>query len=320
MSFSLCAAANLPNTADIDCDISKGVLDRLYIYNGEIAAADYATPALFLTKLIANSKKSRNDSEKIFPLSLVYETTDKSEANKTGTLGYGFTQILREGLPSYEVKLRIGNTLYKQLRKFNNQTVRLLEYDKNTRFWGTQVGTKFKGYQANLFIDGGKVATGQNVEEKVCTLTISILDNSEYKDNSYYMPILGNITSIVGLKDVVLTEASAHVANVWKVAVKVPTSQIGGYLNMYDQYSTQLAAAGLWTATSTHPTTGVVSALAITSVAVDAALKAWTVTLDSTAYTALTAGSIITINLAAPPTLDTADVTGIEGSDLAAVK
>lgn len=314
-NVSLCGSTS-QNTGQILCDVSKGVGKKLFIFNGSIASADYATQALFEAKVIANSKLSRTAANKIFPIPEIQDIADSSEANTEGSLGLGFKAIIREGRPVYTLKMFAGSTLAKKLRKYNNQTIRILELDANNRIWGTKQGTAYVGYLAQVFFTGQRLATGQSVEEGVVTCTLSILDISEYNDNSFYQDI-SNVSSIVGLLDVDMTEPSAHVSNVYKIQLSVPTSKIGNSVNLYDQLSTLLASSALWVAKTgaTFSTT-----LAITSVAADLANLAFTVTFDSTAFTALTAGAKIQLSLAAPEVLDAADVTNIESNPIVLTK
>jgi predicted regulator of amino acid metabolism with ACT domain len=316
MSFSLCGSSGISNTGGVDCDVSRGVLDRPFVYNGSIPAASYSDSDTLLTYLIAASKKSRTNSDKIFPFPSAQEIADKSEANTEGSLGLGFKTILREGLPSYEIKVFAGMVQLKALRKMNNKTIRIFEYDKNRNLWGTKSGSSFKGFQAKIFVTGGKIATGTNVEEDVVTVTVSILDASEYLDNAYFMPIDGNISDIAGLMDIDLVELAAHTSNAYKIGARVPTSQIGRFINMYDDFHDTLAIAANWKATV--KATG--ANLAITTVAKDATLKGWTVTFDSTAFTALPSGAQIIVEFVAPETLDAADVVGVESIPLTVVK
>jgi predicted regulator of amino acid metabolism with ACT domain len=316
MSFSLCGSSGLSNTGGIECDVSRGVLDRILVYNGAVPTASYSDSDTFLSYLVTASKKSRTDSGKIFPFPSAQEIADKSEANTEGSLGLGFKTILREGLPSYEFKVFAGMVQLKALRKMNNKTIRIFEYDRNKNIWGTSVGTSFKGFQAKIFVTGGKIATGTNVEEGIVTITVSILDASEYLDNAYFMPIDGNISDISGLMDIDLVELAAHTSNAYKVGARVKSSQMGGFINMYDNFSDLLALATNWKATV--KSTG--ADLAITTVAKDAALKGWTVTFDSTAFAALPANSQIIVEFVAPETLDAADVVGVESVPLTVVK
>jgi hypothetical protein len=308
MALSLCAGV-VSNTGELACDVSKGVLKKLFIFNGEIASADYADGPALLAKLVANSKLSKSAGDKVFPINEAQDVADSSEANKEGSLGLGFKAVLLEGKPAYTVKIFAGADLLKRLRKFNNQTVRVLEYDSNNVLWGTKSGTKFIGYKCKLFFSGGKLATGQNVEEGVVTFTMSILSVSEYIDNSYYASISGNIEDVKALNDVQLTKVS-NTTNVYKIGLYIPTAKItdGSIYNIYDDYGALIAALTFTAGTGTNYGTP----LTITSVAVDATLKALTVTFDSTAYTALGSPTTIKLSGPIPATLDAADVTNVE--------
>ncbi len=317
-NVSLCGATITSNTGEILCDVSKGKGKKLFIWNGSMTPAQFATAAAFQTNIAAFSKLSRSAANKIFPIPEMQEIADASEANTEASLGLGFKQVINEGKPAYTIKLFAGSTLAKKLRKFNNQTVRILELDSNNRVWGTKSGNNFVGYLAKMFFTGQKLATGQAVEEGIITLTLSIMDTSEYNDNSFYQDIT-NVTAITGLLDANLIEAAARAANVYKIAVKVPTAQLGVDMNLYDQISTQAAATAMWEAMATTPA-GVTTVTTITSVAVDAALKAFTITFDSTQYAAYPAGTVILAKMKDPEVLDAADITNIESVAISLVK
>lgn len=308
MALSLCAGV-VANTGELACDVSKGVLKKLFIFNGEVDSADYATPELLLTKLVANSKLSKSATNKVFPINEAQDIADASEANKEGSLGLGFKAVLLEGKPAYTVKIFAGADLLKRLRKFNNQTVRVFEYDSNNVLWGTKSGTKFIGYSCKLFFTGGKLATGQNVEEGIVTFTLSILSVSEYIDNSFYAKISGNIEDVKALNDVQLTYIS-NITNVFKIGMYIPTAKLtdGSIYNIFEDYGALIAA--LTFAAGTGASYG--TPLTITSVAVDNTLECLTVTFDSTAYTALAGGTVIRLSGPTPATLDAADVTNVE--------
>jgi hypothetical protein len=261
-TYSLCGTS-VENTGQQLCDKSKGVLRKLFIFNGTIEAADYVDEDTFLDTLIGYSKLTKTDSNKVFVLPEAQDLALANEANKEGSLNLGFKATILEGRPAYKVKGFAGADLLKRLRKFNNQTIRVLEYDANGVFWGTKSGTAFKGYQARLFFDGGYIATGQNIEEGVTEFTISILSNSEYKDNSYWMETSGNVEDITPLLDVNLTYISKS-SNVYKIGMYIPGSNLIGEYNAYDEIGTAVAA--LTFTARTGATYG--TSLAITSVAV----------------------------------------------------
>lgn len=304
-ALSLCSTS-VANTGELACDKSRGVLKKLFIFNGAVAEADYTDEAELFAKLVANSKLSKSDSNKIFVINEAQEIADASESNVEGTLGLGFKTTIREGKPAYTVKFFAGADLLKRLRTFNNQSVRILEWDANSTIWGTKSGTNFVGFQAKLFFSGNKLATGQNVEEGVVTMTISILSTSEYFDNPYWAALTGNIEDIVPLIDVPMAFVS-NSSNVHQISMKIADSNLVSDFNIYDDYM-DLIDAQTFTAASGagDPATP----LTITSIAKNATLKTLAVTYDSTEYTAAT-GNIKLIP-PTPATLDGADITGIE--------
>ena len=305
MALSLCSTS-VDNTGELACDKSRGVLKKIFICNGAIAEADYTDEAELFAKLVANSKLSKSDSNKLFVINEAQEIADASESNVEGTLGLGFKTTIREGKPAYTVKLFAGADLLKRLRTFNNQTVRIFEWDANGTIWGTKSGTDFKGFQAKLYFSGNKLATGQNVDEGVVTMTISILSTSEYFDNPYWAALDGNIEDIVPLIDVPMAFVS-NASNVHEISMKIADSNLIGDFNIYDDF---MDAIDTLTFTAKSGAGDPTTALAITSVAKNATLKTLTVTYDNTAYSSAT-GNIKLIP-PTPATLDAADVTGIE--------
>lgn len=306
MSYSLCGSS-VDNTGQQACDKAKGVLQQLFIFNGTIGSANYASAALFFAALVANSKLTKSATNKVFPLPTIQEIADSSEANKEGSLNLGFKTVLLEGKPGYKIKFFGGADLLKRCKTFDNQTVRIIEYDANGVFWGTKSGTNFIGYEAKLFFTGGKVATGQNVEEGVIECSVSILSASEYFKNSYWMESTGNVSDITPLIDVELY-AISHVTNVWKIGMQIAGSNLVGPYNIYDENGAAIAAQTFTAGTGTNYGT----ALAVTSVAADPTLKCLTVTFDSTAYGALASGAQIKLIPPTPAVLDAADITETE--------
>jgi hypothetical protein len=307
-NYSLCGAS-VANTGEQACDVAKGVLKKLFIFNGAIEAADYVDVDTFFNKMVANSKLAKTASNKVFPIHEAQDLADSSDANKEGTLNLGFKTVLLEGKPGYKVKFFAGADLLKRLRTFNNKSVRIIEYDDAGVFWGTKVGTDFKGYQARLFVTGGKIATGQAVEGGVVELTVSILSTSEYFDNSYWMESTGNVEDIAALLDLPLSFIS-KASNVFKIGINIPGSNLIGPYNTFDEIGAALAALSANFSAGTGTNYG--TSLAITSIAVDNALKCLTVTFDNTAFTALPALTKIKLNGPTPAQLDAGDVTETE--------
>ncbi len=307
-SLSLCTT-NTNNTGELSCDVSRGVLKKIYIFLGEIGSGDYASEALLFAKLVANSKLSKTDGNKIFPINEAQDVASAKEANKEGSLNLGFKTVLLEGKPGYKVKIVGGGDLLRRLRVFNNKTVRVLEYDANGVLWGTKSGTAFKGFQAKLFFTGNDIATGQNVEEGVVEFSLAILSTSEYYDNPAQANLSAyNVEDIKALIDVPLSFISG-VTNVHKIGLKIPGSNLVSSYNTFDEIGSAVAALVAQFSAKIgagDPST----ALTITSIVVDNTLKALTVTYDNTGYTAGT-GNVKLIQ-PTPTQLDTGNVTNVE--------
>lgn len=305
MAYSLCGAST-SNLGEQGCDKSRGVYNRPLIFNGTIAESDYASQDAFFNKLVANAKLSKTAANKVFPLSEIQDIVNNSEANTEGTLGLGLKVILREGKPVYTIKYKAGSDLLKRIRTFNNQTIRIIEYDANGTFWMTKSGTNAIGFQANIFTTGNQMANGSELTEGIVTTTISVLSTSEYIDNAYWMESTGNINDIAPLLDVNIKYVS-NATNVWQYKFEIPGSNIIGAYNIYDESGAALAALA-----SDFSATGNGASLAITSMAVNASLKTIAVTYDSIAFTALSTGVPVIL---IPPTiteLNAGDVTGVE--------
>ncbi len=307
MALSLCSSS-VANTGELACDKSRGVLKKLFIFNGSIGSSDYADEATLFAKLVTNSKLSKSDGNKIFVINEAQDIADASEANKEGSLGLGFKTVLLEGKPGYKVKIFAGGDLLKRLRTFNNQTVRIFEYDANNVLWGTKSGSSFQGFSAKLFFTGNKIATGQNVEEGIVEISISIISTSEYFDNTYWANLAGNnVEDIKPLIDAQLTYVSKS-SNVYKYSLGIPDSNLVDDYDVLADYGTQIAAL---TFTAKSGTGTPSTPLAITTVAYNTGGDGLlTVTYDSTAHTAATGN--IKLSGPTPATLDAADVTNLE--------
>lgn len=305
------------NVGQIDGDLSKGVAKNFVIFGGKFTAADNADASSRATALISYSLKSKLDADKLLWLPEVQNIEDKSDSDKEGSLNLGFKTILVEGKPAYEIKVFGSSEFAKAVRNFNGKIVRVWEYDANEKLWGAQNGTDTVGYQAKIQTKGQKLATGQNVEEGVVTITISFLSTSEYFNSPKCIDLSDVDTSNVRSQIDAAMSVVSKASNVYKIGISLPTAQANNPYNVADKYTTELAQTPLWKA---YTGTNYATTLAITSVSYDAATKAWAVTLDSTAFAALGAGASIKIALATPDILDAAGVIGIEGTPIFTTK
>jgi hypothetical protein len=313
MALSLCGLSGVANMGELACDVAKGVAKKIFIFNGTFQSSDYTDENTFFAAFVANALLSKTASNKIFPIKEIQDIADNSEADKTGSLGLGFSQRLVEGRPKYTFKLFAGSDLLKRYRTYDNKTVRVLEYDANGVLWGTKSGNSFQGYQAKLTFSGGKLATGQNVEEGVVTMTVSILSNSEYLNNSYYVQIDENIEDAISLLDAPLAYVSKS-SNVYKYSILIPGASLISNYNVLPDYGTAIAGtlasfAAKYGATAASTTT----TLPITSIAYNVGGDGLlTVTYDSTVFATIPGGNYITLYPPTPAQLNTASVVGIE--------
>lgn len=304
MSYSLCGTVGA-NTGAISCDVRRGRPVGLIIGAAVFALADYATQATFQTAFRARIQRATGVSDKLYPFPEIQGNTDQTAADKTGTLGYGLTQVLLQGKPGYLFTLIAGSTQEKALRKFNTKTVPVFIFDDGGNIWGKvdNLGN-FSGTDVLISVKGKGFDDASN--PKTTDITIGFVNASDFYDTAAFAATNFGIGDIQGLVDVTGFEVSAHTSNVFHVRLAVPTAQLGTTLNPYDQFADALAVASNW------KSTGAGATLAITSVAKNTGTKSWDITTDMTAYTALAAAAVVTFQLTDPATLATAGVTGTE--------
>jgi hypothetical protein len=306
MSLNLCGSIGA-NTGEIDCDITRGNPIKIAPGGATFSPSDYADQTTMDAAILGKLILPNGNSQKLYPFPVIQGTTDQTEAAKTGALGYGLKIKLLRSKPGYEFDVLAGSSLEKKLIAFDGQTVPLLILDDKSQWAGVKDSNSyFKG--ANYLIGVEPRPYGDAQNPKTTKITISIVDTQDFTENAYFYKTALPSSQIVGLKDVHLSEPQAHASNVYKVAMKIPTSVLGGDLNIFDDYGSLIAALTFTAGTGTNYGTP----LAITSIAVDNTLKCLTVTFDSTAFTALASGTKIKLTPPTPATLDAADVTGIE--------
>jgi hypothetical protein len=304
----------MPNGGAADCDKARGIPRYAIIGSYEFDSDDLASIAAFKAALLAQTLVGRDGSGKLIVLPIFADIQKKTADKQTGTLNQGFTEVLREGFPAFDGGMQISNKQAQLLRPLNGQNIKVFIVDHNLNVWGTWTEDEtFRGESAKLFMDGDDFTDGQ--ASKVIYAAISYTDIEEFKNSSAYFPIDFSVAGYGKLKDVYLEEAIAATDNVFRITGKIKTGRAGYDLDMYEDFSTQIANVARWVATNDQ--TG--AAFTITSVAVNAA-GYWTVTLDSTAWTALGAGDSVTLNFAAPSVLHAAGATGIEGVEIVLTK
>jgi len=294
------------NTGFGDCfldlkNIVGGILvpsDRAY------SAAETESAATLLAAIQADI--SAVAADRVYPLGTFEALTDNSEAPTIQTLGYGGIAVTREGLYNLSFQfIQGGLCLSKSLRKFNGSNRSVLLFDANGLLVGWKSGTTLKGIPLDLFYQNPlKLNDGTNVTAYVLQIAFKPI----YLNDSigFVQMSLADLATLSGLQDIALSETTGSDLPILKIKAKTGCSG----LDLYDTFSTELASVPLWVAR--NAANG--ASLTITSVVIDATLKAWTVTVDSPPVS----GSV-TITLAAPTVLAAAGIEGYEALTLTVV-
>lgn len=300
-------AVNLKNTGFGECVIDPAeIFGSIRVPKGKVfTLAELAD----LRNTLDAASMAPSKADRIFPIHNYLNTTDNSEDVVFETIGA--TQFpIRDGHYRLTFQYRDGALcLSNSLQTHNFQSSYWIHYDKNFMLLGwrkldaTGLTYGLAGIPSVFHAHKWKVAT-----------PTTAANYSVYFDFDpvYFNKYLGfyqadfPLSEIVGLRNVNLVQSGASAAGVVKLLAK--TGCDGA--NMYDQYSTQLGAGAVWAAI--NATTG--ATITITSAAIDANIKGFTITLSSADpdYPATT-GGLVTINLVDPVALDTAGVSGFEG-------
>lgn len=306
------------NAGGILCDFDRGVPKKVVVGGKQFSAAEYADADTFQAALLAALKLNTGNSSKLFALPEIFEVEDKTEAPTEGSLALGPKKRLKKGRPSYTYSVEIGWDQYQRLLAYDGKTMPAYTLDDLNNFWGNRAAAAantpntndFKGDQVYITVSGKGFKNGTDAKSGVATISISYIsiDDFEKRGTGAILPDI-SASDLVGLVDVMLSKVS-NVTNVYKIKMTIPVPFVGNNtdLNIYDEHAAAIAALTFTAFTGADYST----ALTITSVAVDAALKCLTVTFDSTAYTALAGGTKIKLIGPTVVALDAADVDGLE--------
>lgn len=309
MAIQLCGDLG-GNTGAVACAASPAKIKNWAIWGGSLTSNEYATATAIKAALLADSKLSKSNSDKLFLMPEVQDPEDQTEANTVQTFGSGLKLVTTEGLLSYKFTFLSNQAQITQLRKFNNSVVKVIVQDENKRIWGsTDSAGNFIGRTASIFFSGLKHGT-KDIAAGVAYVEITFTDAFECFDDAVFVqPSASLKTAAVALLDGQLYEKAAAASNALKVSIKFPTAEVGQEVDGYSQYSTTLFnTASLWNVTNLA--TG--ASVTITSIAPNSAGYG-VLTIDSTAYSALSSGAMLRVYTDPPPDLDTAGVLGIEG-------
>lgn len=296
------------NTGAAECPVDVKLLSFIIKVpnNFELTEAQLATKETALAALIA-AVNNDNPSLRAYPFPEQVTFTDNSTDPTFQTFGSGSLALANEGVYDWMFQFTKGALcLSNQLRKFNGSSnQKFVVVDIQGNLYGTKVGTSLKGIPSHyIYTDKLKAAT--YTEVAIYAYRVNFMPRYFNENIAFINLGYAELAAIEGLRNVNVSLAvTPRVANV--IVVKLKTGCSG--VDMFEQYSDELAAAGNFVVTRNGANVD------ITSVAADANLKAFTITLDAVDPNYDAAGPFV-VSLAPVSVLTAAGVMGFEGLPL----
>lgn len=264
--------------------------------------------------ILANSPYQR-----MYPLQSIVQITDNSTDPTSQTFSGDNSQVFTsQGFYNLNFQwVQGGICLLIALLKANSRNKAFFIVDSYGQLIGTDAGTDLiKGIVGNSFTQKFKFSVGTDAVAAYSTNLIFAPE--QVNENLAIVNFnqtggggLAYLTGLSGLLDVNIIQNAARALGVLKVGAKTVCDTV----NLYDDYSAALAAAGAWQAKNTN--TG--KPIAILSVVADATNLGWTVTLDTADANYSAAAGGVQVGLAGPATLAAlgTPVVGYESNFLA---
>lgn len=230
---------------------------------------------------------------RLFPYKNFISVTDNTEEPSITTTDYGAKYKTRDG--DYDITFRYikgGVQAHQEFQKNEGDGKYFYFFDKKGVLYGYKSGGALKPIPVDQFLVlPWRFATGADKASYLLRFIISQVYLN--KGNLGFLSITDfNIRDIEGLQNVDLILAG-QAGNVLTVQARSSISDV----DMHATYGTVMAAAGGWKCI--NKATG--ATVTITTVA--STTGGWTVTLDSTTYTGLTAGAQLELSWVAPSVL-----------------
>lgn len=309
--------ANKPNCGGVTstfnsglplCDVIRKAPKALLLMDSgvEFTPADRASVATLTAAIKTKTRAARGG--RVYPILSLSGFTDTSKASTKASIGNLSIQeiTMQEGVPSFTFEQYKGDLFQKQLSKAEGGNLKLMIIDAGNVLYGTETSSgNLTGFtMAEFKAELAKFATASN--PAVYPFSITLDSIVEYRDNLMIVQLDSTIFNISGIVDANLNSTDnppVQVANVIKIA---PTGTGGKNIGVL--YPTALANAAAWVATDDQTGANVT----VTSVTWDSVNNRFNVTLDSTAYAALTSGQSISVTLANSAALLALGVDGFE--------
>lgn len=303
---------NLANCANPDsifntgiplCDLKKKrIKGVIYADSGvTFSGADVASVPAFIAALKTKTTAARGG--RVYPIFDLLNFEDNTGDPATGSIGNLTTAtfVTQDASPAFRFGYNGTEARHKKMSAMNGASLDAFFIDDQFAVYGTSSSAgQFKGYSVlQAYADTSKFPVSDAVNQYSFRITLGSI--VEYRENSTYVVTNSGLLTAVGLINAYLGIFSS-VTNVHKVTVIAE-----GGTDLEPLYGTDLDGL-TWTATNLE--TG--AAFVVTSVADDAVNKAITVTLDTTAWAALTTGDRIQINGPSAAALSAANIKPFE--------
>lgn len=306
LNQSICLQAG-GNTGVGNCFINpKETIGAIILPPGtSFSGSSIATPSAFLAALITATMAPKK--QRAYPMHDFQELKDGSESLTEQSFGYGGKAPVREGFFIWEFQyVKGGLCLSKSMRKFNNSNVDVLFVDAEGLVWGLKVGDTLQGInQSYIYSNPPKWNDGS----KATAYTQKFVFKPQFLDSFGYIQLgAADFDQVQGLQNVVISSGGARVTNVSLLKANLSCGAESG-ADVFDLYSTELAAAANWIAKDAITN----NVVAITSVAANNTIGGWTGTLD-TGDANYNATHAVIWTFAAPTVLAGNSILGIESN------
>lgn len=277
--------ANIKNTGVGTCSLALQTVAGAFLVPADFVIDEAGAADLFDTLQAAAKASKRN---RIYPVHRFVQVTNNSEDKTTQSFGYGGLAVVREGFYNWLLQYVDGGLcLHNRLRSHNGKAKAVLFYDAQGVIFGRSVllpanpaliepepkyglgGIPLEYFWANPWTPND----GSNV---MATAVQFVFKPKYINEELGYIQANFDLEGVKGLGGVVLSEAVAKAANVLTVAANYGCSFEPDGADFFEDFEADLADDALWKVTTSSGLE-----IAITSVAADAANRAFTITLDA---------------------------------------
>lgn len=218
------------NTGTMDGALVPGVGKFLIVWGGMLTVAQLAAGyTACKASLIADSKRSKLNANKLIVFPIIRDFTNKKEANTEAKLADGLTQVTREGLPIYDLKIVTDMYLITQLRILNNKRIRYAIVDAGNQFLATtDMNGNLIGRSGKIFADGLDVTGFSNVSGETM-IQLNAENAYETFDNAQAIQLDKAPNMLFkSLKDIQLYQAAPVTISIVAIAAVAAQAAAGG--------------------------------------------------------------------------------------------